>query len=68
MGWDDLAQIPEGAPAYVMPAARARLDDLPLLTRVIPAPRVFSADSAREILTFIIQSNMAAIAAREARS
>lgn len=68
VGRDDLAQIPEGAPTYVMQAARARLDGLPLLTRVIPAPRVLSPDSAREILSFIIRSNMAAIAAREASS
>jgi DNA-binding transcriptional regulator YhcF (GntR family) len=68
VGRDDLAQIPEGAPTYVMQAARAELGDLPLLTRVIPAPRVFSSDSARELLSFIVRSNLAAIAAQEARS
>jgi DNA-binding transcriptional regulator YhcF (GntR family) len=68
VGRDDLARIPEGEPTYVMPAARARLDGLSLLTRVIPAPRVFSAHSARELLSFVVRSNLAAHAAQEAPS
>lgn len=60
VGRDDLAQIPDCAPTYVMPAARARLDGLSLLTRIIPAPRVFSPDSARELLSFIVRANLAA--------
>lgn len=64
-GRDDLAQIPEDAPAYVMQAARDRLEGLPLLARVIPAPRVFSEDSAKELLAFILASNIAAIQAEE---
>ncbi|MBW3571303.1 MAG: winged helix-turn-helix domain-containing protein [Gemmatimonadetes bacterium] len=61
VGRDDLAQVPENAPTYVMSAARPMLQDLPLRARLVPAPRVFSDESARELLSFIVRSNMAAI-------
>jgi DNA-binding transcriptional regulator YhcF (GntR family) len=62
---DDLSQIQEGAPTYVMQAARAKLDDVSGLAKLIPAPRMFSADSARVLLAFIIRTNIAAITAEE---
>jgi hypothetical protein len=49
-----------------MPSARERLGDTPLTRRVVPIPRVFSTDTARELLTFIIRANIAALAARAA--
>jgi hypothetical protein len=66
LGRDDPDAIPENAPAYVMPSARERLGDTPLTRRVVPIPRVFSTDTARELLTFIIRANIAALAARAA--
>ena len=66
LGRDDVSAIPADAPAYVMTTARDRLEDPPLLARVIPAPRVFSADSARALLTFVVNANIAAIRAQEA--
>jgi DNA-binding transcriptional regulator YhcF (GntR family) len=66
VGRDDPQSIPDGAPTYIMRSARERLGDTPLAGRVIPVPRVFSSDSARELLTFIVRSNIAAMAARAA--
>ncbi len=64
VGQDDVLLIPESAPAYVMARAREKLGGLPLLARVPPMERTFSADSAREILTFIVRANMAALASQ----
>lgn len=61
-GRDDLAQIPADAPAYVTRAARRRLNDPALLARVLPEMRVFSPESARELLTFLVAANMRAVA------
>lgn len=66
LGHDDPRAIPEGAPTYIMRSARERLGDAPLAGRVIPASRVFSPESARELLTFIVRANIAAMAARAA--
>ena len=64
-GQDDLAQLPEAAPIYITQVARALLDEVALPEHVIPAMRAFSLDSARQLLTFIIKSNLAAVLARE---
>ena len=64
-GQDNLKQLPDAAPVYVMQAARALLDELDLPEHVIPAMRGFSPDSARQLLTFIIRSNLAATLARK---
>jgi DNA-binding transcriptional regulator YhcF (GntR family) len=61
---DDTAQIPTAAPTYITRAARSRVRDKALLERVIPEDRVFSAASAREILSLIVSSNMAALEAK----
>ncbi len=66
LGRDDPGAIPDGAPTYIMRSARKQLGDTPLAGRVIPTPRVFSTDTARELLTFIIRANLAAMAARAA--
>jgi hypothetical protein len=50
-----------------MRSAREQLGDTPLAGRVIPASRVFSAESVRELLTFIVRANIAAIASMDAR-
>jgi DNA-binding transcriptional regulator YhcF (GntR family) len=66
LGRDDLDTIPQGAATYIMRSARERLGDAPLAGRVAPTPRIFSTDSARELLTFIIRANIAAIASKAA--
>ncbi len=62
LGRDDPDLIPEDAPTYVMRSAHEPLRGTPLGARVLPLPRVFSDETAREILTFVIRSNMAALA------
>ena len=63
-GTDDLARIPPGAPTYVTRAAHRRLRDPALLARVTPESRVFSPESARELLSFVVRANMQAVAPR----
>ena len=66
VGRDDgeIARIPESAPTYIMQRARERLEKSPLVARVPPLVRVFAPESAREILSFIVRANMAAVAAQ----
>lgn len=63
-GVDDLSRIPSSAPTYVTRAARRHLTDAGLLARVIPESRVFSHESERELLTFVVRANMEAVANR----
>ncbi|HKG95294.1 MAG TPA: winged helix-turn-helix domain-containing protein [Gemmatimonadaceae bacterium] len=56
------AHVPPGAPVYITGRARERLaasGSSPLLERVTPEVRVFSRESAREILEFIVRANTA---------
>lgn len=64
LGRDDPAAIPNDAPTYIMRSARELLGDTPLTGRVIATPRVFSTESARELLTFIVRANVAAMTSR----
>ena len=63
-----MARIPERAPLYVTPPARARLADAPELApvhaREPPEPRALHAESTRELLTSVLRANMEALAAR----
>lgn len=59
-GRDDVSTIPADAPVYVMPSARAGLEESALQARVVPAPRVFSPETASTLLSFIVSANMAA--------
>lgn len=62
LGRDPLEQIPDDAPLLVSPAARARLAEHPSLARALP-PRGYSRETARQILTFIVERNVAALMA-----
>jgi len=64
LGEDDPGAIPEDAPTHVMRRAHEHLGDAPLARRVHPVRRVFSDVLARELLRFVIQANVAAMAAR----
>lgn len=66
VGQDDLASIPNGAPTYVTRSARDVLGAMPIPGRILPAARVFSADAAREILSYIVRANLRAITPRVA--
>lgn len=61
LGRDDLAAIPAGAPTYVTAAAREHPESSAHAGGVIPLPRVFSLQAARELLTFIVLRNIAAL-------
>jgi DNA-binding FadR family transcriptional regulator len=63
-GRDDLSMIPDGAPTYVTRSARENLGDTPIRGRILPSARVFSADSARRIIRFIVRMNLDVLAAR----
>lgn len=64
LGEDDPEAIPADAPTYIMRRAHEQLGDSELARRVVPIRRVFAAEMARELLTFIIRANMAAMGDR----
>ena len=64
VGRDDLSTIPDGAPTYVTRSAREALGDTRIAGRILPALRLFSAETARELIGFIVRANLAAFTAR----
>lgn len=64
-GRDDLSLIPDDAPIYITRLTRTRLAGSPLLTRCLPEARVFSEESARELMTLVIQAGLTQLTARE---
>ncbi|MBW3563809.1 MAG: GntR family transcriptional regulator [Acidobacteria bacterium] len=67
-GRDDLDQIVPGEPTYITLEARKALKDLPRQTSLVPAPRVFSEHSSREILSFVVNKNLEFLAGESRRS
>ena len=63
-GRDDPATIPDGAPTYVTRAAREKLGDARIPGRILPATRMFSAECSRELIAFIVRSNLDALTRR----
>ncbi len=61
LGRDDLGTIPDDAPTYVTQQARAQLGSVTIRGRVLPAARTISPASARELLGFIVRSNIEAL-------
>lgn len=57
LGHNPLESIPEEAALMVMPRARRLLAGNSLLERALP-PRGFSRDTARQILSFLVQANL----------
>ena len=66
LGHDPLENIPEEAALMVMPRARRLLIGDSLLERALP-PRGLSRDTARQILSFLVQANLAGSRSRGAR-
>ncbi len=61
-GQDDLGAVPPGAPLHVMRSARARVQSLDAGRPLLPPARVFSEESARQLLTLVVLANMRAMA------
>lgn len=64
LGRDDLGSIPADALVYVTRSARAQLGNDTIRGRILPSVRLFSADSSREIIRFIVSANLQAMATR----
>lgn len=62
-GEDSLEPITEDAAVYATTSARARLGDVRLPGRLLPPARIFSAESSRELLGWMVRANLAAHAA-----
>ena len=60
-GADDLSLIPSGAPTYVTQHVRAQLAGVQIPGQILPAARTIAAASAREILAFVVRSNLEAL-------
>lgn len=65
VGEDDLERIPPDAPTYVTRRARELLGDTRIPGRIVPAPRLLSAEVATEIIGFIVRANLRAMRGRE---
>jgi len=63
-GTDDLSAIPANAPTYVTQRVRGQLAGVSIPGRILPAARTISTEPAREILVFIVRSNIEALARR----
>lgn len=61
LGQDDLGTIPDDAGVYLSRAARRRLDGQAMRFRVLPPNRVFAPKTARELLTALVEANLAAM-------
>ncbi|MGZ8375847.1 MAG: GntR family transcriptional regulator [Gemmatirosa sp.] len=61
LGDDDLGTIPDEAGVYLSRAARRRLNGQTLRGRVLPSTRLFTSRTARELLTVMVQANLAAM-------
>ena len=57
-GRDDLRVIPPDAHTYVTRSARDRLGSQPIPGRVLSPTRVFSAETTRDLLRFIVRANL----------
>jgi DNA-binding transcriptional regulator YhcF (GntR family) len=64
VGRDDVGAIPASAPVYVTRAAADALGTTRVGGRIVPSARVFSAQAARSLVSYIVRVNLAAIAAR----
>jgi DNA-binding transcriptional regulator YhcF (GntR family) len=62
LGRDSVDQIPDDAPVYVTRSARDALRDTPIRGRLLPSARLFSDESSRQLIRFIVDANLRAMA------
>ena len=65
-GSDDVDAVPEDAAVYVTRSARERLAGRRVPGRLVPTARIFSPESAHQILSHMVHANLRAAAARTA--
>ena len=58
---DRVDGIPPDAPAYVTLPVRQRLGESPLLARALPVARVTASGPVRQLLSYIVRENIAAL-------
>ena len=63
LGRDSLDAIPDDAAVYVTRSARTALGKTPVRGRLLPSARLFSSESARQLIRFIVEANLHALAA-----
>ncbi|HSU95117.1 MAG TPA: GntR family transcriptional regulator [Gemmatimonadaceae bacterium] len=63
LGWHDPASIPGGAPVWVLRTAHARHGALPSHVHALPTHRLFSAETTRTLLSFVLRANATAAGA-----
>ena len=61
LGKDDLSVIPDDAPTYITQGVKVQVGSMKLPGRVLPTARTISTETAREILDFIVRSNVEAM-------
>lgn len=66
-GRDDLAAIPGDAVVYVTQSAREQLGEMKLNGSILPPTRVLSRESSRQLTSFIVEANLAAVRSRPRR-
>lgn len=66
VGYNDLGVIPEGAEVFIMRSVHEHAGGTKLPQRGITFTRVFSTETAHQLLTMIIRANMAALSGRRA--
>ncbi len=67
LGWQDPATIPTGASVWMLRTARAQLGKVPSHVRALPTLRLFSAETTRALLSFVVRTNVAAVDGMAAR-
>jgi GntR family transcriptional regulator len=63
LGWHDPASIPAGAPVWVLRTALSRLGALPSHVHALPTHRLFSIETTRALLSFVLRANATAAGA-----
>lgn len=68
LGRDDPSAIPSGAPTYITGSARLAIGDRRIAGRIagriVPAARLLSGETARELISFIVRRNLETLRAQ----
>ena len=65
VGTGDLSKIPHDAPVWVTQAALERIGDLPPRPHWLTTAQIFSSDTVRDLVSYLVRTNLAAATAIE---